>query len=72
MIWPVYEETDGPYPEGEYDDEDDDLINLDNGARVPHQVGAVGDDTVSVTCQPDDAYYGEDTLYWYLLSKNIW
>ena len=64
----MYEETDGPGPEGEYDDEDYDLINFDDGARVPdHAGGAVGDDTVSVSCQPGFIMKQIDMRRWILM-----
>ena len=49
----MYEETDSPDPEGEYDDEDNDLVHLDNGARVPDLRGAVGDHSVGFPCHRD-------------------
>ena len=49
----MYEETDSPDPEGEYYDEDNDLVHLDNGARVPNLRGAVGDHSVGFPCHRD-------------------
>ena len=57
----MYEEADGPGPEGEYDDEDNYLVHLDNGARVPDQGGAVRDHSVAFPCHRD--FILEQSLY---------
>ena len=48
----MYEEADCPGPQREYDDENDDFIQLDNGARVSDRGGgAVGEDSVGLPCR---------------------